>query len=645
MEEDIARLGQALILTEEEELGVVMPAGIWHSDSDSGGFHTVGQVLSHKSYYMQALKTVLQSALNPAKGMTISFIANDRFLLKFFHSVDRDRVLDSGPWAFEKNLIVLAKLAEIDNPRQWTSTGVISMFGSMGYPLDTYRNGVSPVVSLTLLIREILRHTGLGCVLTLVLPPEPDSPRLTISMLSRRHSDLDLPFERDLRSRLMLSLPEVVRFLPPSIQTIHQPGPIPLGTLSPSLPPQPSPSNLTTPLHSSHSTPRPSEPSPNPAVPLYPLRCEDIITKAWARPGSLGEKLECLGARHSVWGRLVNRETKDRIARLEQDLVGLKGEALTSANHTRALRDREELTKLIIQEEFFWKQRTSKTIANRLKPWSDRIISPSQSAFVSGRLITDNVLLAFETNHFLHTHSKGLKHFMNLKLDISKAYDRVEWSFLRTVLVWLHFPSEKSSSRRPSIPLSVSTLYRVPELAISSSSEEGYDSRCGVAFRSKKALFPALKDHIWRRIQGWHEKTLSQAGKAVLIQAVVQAIPSYAMSYFRLPRTLLQEFQALSANFFWNDGDQRKIHWIAWNQLCFRKLEGGLGFRNLEAFNLALLGKQLRHLLSRLESLVSKVLKAKYYPRIHLFEAQIGTRPSYTWRSLFAAFELLKAGC
>ncbi|KAL0315597.1 UNVERIFIED_CONTAM: hypothetical protein Sradi_5437900 [Sesamum radiatum] len=116
MEEDIARLGQALILTEEEELGVVMPAGIWHSDSDSGGFHTVGRVLSHKSYHMEALKTLFQSALNPAKGMTISFIENDRFLLKFFHSVDRDRVLASGPWAFEKNLIVLAKVAENDNP-------------------------------------------------------------------------------------------------------------------------------------------------------------------------------------------------------------------------------------------------------------------------------------------------------------------------------------------------------------------------------------------------------------------------------------------------------------------------------------------------------------------------------------------------
>ncbi|KAL0327239.1 UNVERIFIED_CONTAM: putative mitochondrial protein [Sesamum angustifolium] len=83
----------------------------------------------------------------------------------------------------------------------------------------------------------------------------------------------------------------------------------------------------------------------------------------------------------------------------------------------------------------------SKSIANRLKPWLDSIISRAQSAFVPGRLITDNVLVAFETNHFLQTHSKGRKHFMNLKLDISKAYDRVEWSFLRKVMGKLGFPS------------------------------------------------------------------------------------------------------------------------------------------------------------------------------------------------------------
>ncbi|KAL0411506.1 UNVERIFIED_CONTAM: hypothetical protein Slati_3740300 [Sesamum latifolium] len=116
MEAELTRLGKALDLTDKEELGVVMPTGVWHSDPETYGFHVLGRLLSHKPYHGEALKTILHSSLNPAKGMEISFIENDRFLLKFSHILDRDRVLANGPWAFEKNLIVLAAVAENENP-------------------------------------------------------------------------------------------------------------------------------------------------------------------------------------------------------------------------------------------------------------------------------------------------------------------------------------------------------------------------------------------------------------------------------------------------------------------------------------------------------------------------------------------------
>ncbi|KAL0451820.1 UNVERIFIED_CONTAM: LINE-1 retrotransposable element O protein [Sesamum latifolium] len=81
----------------------------------------------------------------------------------------------------------------------------------------------------------------------------------------------------------------------------------------------------------------------------------------------------------------------------------------------------------------------SKVLANRLKPLLPTIISESQSAFIPGRLITDNILVAYEINHYLAHKYGGKMGYAALKLDLSKAYDRVEWTFLERVLLRLGF--------------------------------------------------------------------------------------------------------------------------------------------------------------------------------------------------------------
>lgn len=81
----------------------------------------------------------------------------------------------------------------------------------------------------------------------------------------------------------------------------------------------------------------------------------------------------------------------------------------------------------------------SKVLANRLKKVLPVIISKGQSAFIPGRLITDNVMVAYETLHTMKIRQRGKVGSMALKLDISKAYDRIEWRFLETVMRKLGF--------------------------------------------------------------------------------------------------------------------------------------------------------------------------------------------------------------
>ena len=110
--------------------------------------------------------------------------------------------------------------------------------------------------------------------------------------------------------------------------------------------------------------------------------------------------------------------------------------------------------------------------------------------------------------------------------------------------------------------------------------------------RGKRKAFNWIKDQVGGKIAGWKGKLLSNAGREVLIKAVAQATPIYTMSVFKLPDSLCKDLNSLMGNFWWGQKEkERKMAWVSWEKLCTLKAEGGMGFRDLQAFNLALLAK------------------------------------------------------
>ena len=78
--------------------------------------------------------------------------------------------------------------------------------------------------------------------------------------------------------------------------------------------------------------------------------------------------------------------------------------------------------------------------------------------------------------------------------------------------------------------------------------------------------------------------------------------------------------------------------------MCTPKVEGGMGFKDLKAFNLVLLAKQGWRISQNLDSLTHKVSKARYFAEGSFMDAQVGKKPSYMWRSIMAAKETIKVG-
>ncbi|XP_048605708.1 uncharacterized protein LOC106424118 [Brassica napus] len=295
----------------------------------------------------------------------------------------------------------------------------------------------------------------------------------------------------------------------------------------------------------------------------------------------------------------------------------------------------------------------SKVLCQRLKKVLPGLISETQSAFVAGRQISDNIMIAQEMFHALRTKPSGRNKRMAIKTDMSKAYDRMEWSFIEAVMrkmgfseIWIAWIMRCISSVKYKRITATSKQEIKDVLGIQN--EGGMGTYLGIPediSGSKCKLFAFLKDKLMHRVNGWTCRWLSKGGKEVLIKSILLALPTYVMSTFLLPLEICENLASAIAKFWWSSNPpKRGIHWAKWEKVCLPREEGGMGFRMIHEFNLALLAKQLWRLVQFPDSLVARVLRGRYYKMSSPLRVISASNPSYVWSSISAARKLLLTG-
>lgn len=134
---------------------------------------------------------------------------------------------------------------------------------------------------------------------------------------------------------------------------------------------------------------------------------------------------------------------------------------------------------------------------------------------------------------------------------------------------------------------------------------------------------------------------ISKLGKVTLLKTAAQIIPNFWMNMFLLPLEICDGFEKKMNVFWWTHGRTwGGIKWLSWSKMCEAK-GGGLGFKHMHTFNIAMLEKQGWRLLNNMYPLVTKLMSAKYFQKTSFLDATLGV----AWRSILAAQESIRQGC
>jgi hypothetical protein len=155
----------------------------------------------------------------------------------------------------------------------------------------------------------------------------------------------------------------------------------------------------------------------------------------------------------------------------------------------------------------------------------------------------------------------------------------------------------------------------------------------------KMSTWEPMINVVRRRLGSWGNKHVSLGGRIVLINAVLNAIPIFYLSYLKMPKKVWKELVKIQRVFLWAGlSKNTKICWVRWEVICRPKKEGGLGVRDLRLVNISLLAKWKWKLLSQEVELWKEVVVARYGTDVvgkrRLDEVDVTRVGSIWWKDL-----------
>uniref|UniRef100_A0A803NVG6 Uncharacterized protein n=1 Tax=Cannabis sativa TaxID=3483 RepID=A0A803NVG6_CANSA len=346
--------------------------------------------------------------------------------------------------------------------------------------------------------------------------------------------------------------------------------------------------------------------------------CFQIVQDSWGNDNSVEimEKIRLCGQNLETWGKNLTGSFKKRIGFWKKKIAQFKGSR--DADDISAYNEAEkQLFEIYAQREVFWRQR-SKQLWLRDGDNNSRYFHASATTRQKNNAITklqgpNGVWCDWNSglNHVIQSYFEEL--FCSSNVHLAGVVDNI----------------------RPSL-----TAQQNVDLLASVTEEE----------EVKAALFqmhPEKSPGPDGMTPGFFQKCWSIVKKDVVALGLNSSSICQSMgiqeagensSYLGLPCTSGRNKNVVFG--FLKDKASKRI--MSWEGR--HKHKGGLGFKDLRQYNIALLGKQAWRLLVHDSTLVSKVFKARYFPNGSFLSASLGNNPSYVWRSIFEAKDLIMAG-